>query len=153
MKEICLLFISCVLIMGNEQSTPAPRGPRNKLSKPRTNSSVNTPNSKTPGILSRRNSQAEHVGVANNRYSTASVAAVVGEAGERRPEENTQRKRRSLFRSKSAQPNTQQLDIGSGVNIEYLESPTVGWSRTNSVIEEPREQRQFNVSGERYESR
>lgn len=136
--------------MGNEQSAPAPRGPRNKLSKPRTNSSANTSNSKGSGVTSRRNSQSEHVEVPSNRYSTISVDAVVGEAGEK--QRDPQRKRTSMFRSRSTQPKTQQLDIGSAANIDYIESPKEGWSRRNSVIQDAGEHRHYSVPVQRYES-
>jgi hypothetical protein len=129
--------------MGTEQSAPAPRGPRNKLSKPRTNSSANTANSKSPGPPSRRNSQLNDVSISNNRYSTMSLDVVIGEVGEKRIEE-PQRKRMSIFRSKSSQTKVQQLEINSAANIDYLESAD-RWSRinsrSNSVTEDLREQR------------
>lgn len=133
--------------MGNEQSAPAPRGPRNKLSKPRTNSSTNTANSKSPGPPSRRNSQLNDVGISNNRYSTMSLDVDIGEVGEKRSAE-PQRKRMSIFRSKSSQAKVQQLEINSAVDIKYLE-PADRWSRSNSrsnsVTEELRDQRHYSA--------
>jgi len=138
--------------MGNEQSAPAPRAPRNKLSKPRTNSSANTSGSKSSGISKtqgRRNSQSDHVGISNNRYSTVSVDAVFGGAGEKRRDESTRRKRMSIFRLKSSQAKIQQLEVGSGVSIDYLD-PEDRWSRSNSVTEDLRDQRHYSAPVERY---
>lgn len=131
--------------MGNEQSTPAPRGPRNKLSKPRTNSSANASSLKIGVTPSRRNSQSEHVGISNNRYSSISVDMVTSEAAEKQPEGRAQRKRSIIFRSRSAQPKVQQLDIGSAADIDFIESPVEGWSRRNSVIEDVGAHRQYSV--------
>jgi hypothetical protein len=136
--------------MGNEQSTPTPRGgPRHKLTKPRTNSSANASNVKGSAPPSRRNSQSNHVGISNNTYSTLSVDKVVREAGEKR-DESKQRKRMSIFRSKSSQPKVQQLDIGSAANINYLEqSPLDNWTR-NIPGPEDLSERHCSVPLERY---
>jgi hypothetical protein len=130
--------------MGNEQSVPVPRRPANKLSKPKTNS-------RTPVILSRRNSVVTEVGSSKPQYSSLSVdVLVVGEPGRKR-DESTSRKRMSIFRSKSSQPKiASQLEISSGVNIEYLnESPVRSpapnadsWSRNSSVVELKQQQQQ-----------
>jgi hypothetical protein len=135
--------------MGNEQSAPAPRGPRNKLTKPRTNSSTNTTNGKGSAPSSRRNSHSNLVGISNKRYSTVSVDRVVGEAGAKKRDESTSRKRMSIFRSKSSQPKVQQLDIASAADIDYLD-PSPEWSRNNSVTEDLREQRHYSAPLERY---
>lgn len=60
------------------------------------------------------------------------------EAGERRSEE-PQRKRMSLFRSKSSQAKVHQLEINNAVNIEYLE-PADRWTERNPMVD-PRDQR------------
>lgn len=128
--------------MGNEQSVPEPRRPANKLSKPRTNSSV-PPTSRTPAGINRRNSTLGNVGISSVQHSSVSVDAVVGEAGRGRTKEvPAQRKRMSLFRSRSSQAKSQ-MDITNGVEIDYLnESPVrspVQWSRNSSVVELKRE--------------
>jgi hypothetical protein len=64
-----------------------------------------------------------------------SVDALVEEDNERR--ESTQRKRRSMFRSKSAQPKSKPLHIDTGVNIEFLDrSPVDNWSTRGSITHE-----------------
>jgi hypothetical protein len=135
--------------MGNEQSAPALRGPRNKLSKPRTNSSANTLNPKGSGVTGRRNSQSEHVQIQSKRYGTISVDAVVGEAGEKL--RDPLRTRTGMFRPKSTQPKVQPLDIGSAANIDYIESPKEGWSRRNSAMDDLGEHRHYSVPVQRYE--
>lgn len=132
--------------MGNNQSAEAPRKPPNRLSKPRTNTSGSTHGS-TPSLLapklaaaSRRNSQTRHEPNPNDRYSRAysvisPVEAIVDEAGEQRGRGvQTQWKRLSIFRSKSAQPTVPQLDIVSGVNIEYTDATPVDRYRRSSLI-------------------
>ena len=104
----------------NPQWPPPPRRPPNKLSKPRTNSSTNLLNLKTTGPPSRRNSKLND---GAHGYSTVSVDLVGGEESERR--ESTQRKRMSMFRSKSAQPKSEPLQIHSGVHIDFWERSPV----------------------------
>jgi len=137
--------------MGNEQSAPAPRGARNRLSKPRTNSSTNTSNSRNSAPPTRRNSQSNNVGISNNRYSTVSLDVVGAEAGERRWDQPRHRKRMSMFRSKSTQPQVQELRIGSGVNIDSIDKiPVERESKRSSIVEDPRDQWQYNAPVERY---
>ena len=145
---------SLSFIMGNNQSAPAPRRPPNKLSKPRTNnnSSTNLLNSKAPQATSRRNSQTNNGAVANNRYSTLSLPldVVVGEVAEK-PREEPQRKRMSLFRSKSSQPKAQELGIDTGIERTFVDPspvdrPVQRWSRSersNSVTFELSADEQF----------
>ena len=132
--------------MGNEQSVPEPRRPANKLSKPRTSSSV-PPTSRAYAGINRRNSTLDNVGISSVQHSSLSVDAVAGEAGRGRTREvPTQRKRMSIFRSKSSQARSQ-LDITNGVHIDYLNespvrSPVDGldrWSRNSSAVELKRE--------------
>ena len=119
--------------MGNEQSTPAPRRPTNKLSKPKTNSSTNTPTTKTSQPPSRRNSLLGNVGRLSNKQSTLSVDAIDGEERQQK-----QRKRMSMFRSKTSQP--AQLEIKSGVEIDHIDqSPVKRLSLNNSAINLERE--------------
>lgn len=144
--------------MGNEQSTPTPRGPRNKLSKPRTNSSINASNVRgsVSAPPSRRNSQSNHVatsytGVVNDTYSILSGEAVVGNDGEKKRGEPTSKKRMSIFRSKSSQAKVQQLDIGSAADIEYLDQGSENWTRRTPVTEDLKENRHYSVPIEKYD--
>ena len=121
--------------MGNEESTLAPRAPRNKLSKPRTNTSVNNPILKAPGVRSRRrNSQPEHGAIPSYGFSTMSLDAVNDEAGEKR-RRDPRRKRTSIFRSRSTQPKVPPLEIGNAASIENIDCPKEGWSRRSSILE------------------
>ena len=130
--------------MGNGQSAEAPRRPPNKLSKPRTNSTTNLLNLKTTGPPSRRNSKLNN---GAHGYSTVSVDLVGGEESERR--ESTQRKRMSMFRSKSAQPKSEPLQIDSGVYIDFLErSPVDNWSTRGSITHESPDQPYFAAPAE-----
>ena len=123
----------------------APRRPPNRLSKPRTNSSANILNLKTTGSLSRRNSELSN---AAKRYSTVSVDVVDAEEAETR--EPTQRKRMSLFRSKSMQPKSEPLQIDTGVDVEFLErSPIDNWSTRGSNTYESPDQPYFAPPAER----
>ena len=115
--------------MGNGQSVEAPRRPPNRLSKPRTNSSTNLLNMAKPsGPPSRRNSQLNDA----KRYSAMTADVVADEQiDERSPR---QKKRRSMFRSKSAQPKSEPLQIDTGVNIDFLDrSPVDNWSTRGSL--------------------
>ncbi|KAG9241523.1 hypothetical protein BJ878DRAFT_482859 [Calycina marina] len=107
--------------MGNEQSTPATRR-QNRLSKPRTNTTT-VPTTRPTVQLNRRDSVLQQDGV-GNRYSVISNVAVVSQAEPDIEDENVvhEKKRMSLFRSKSSQARAslQQLSIGSGVGIEHL---------------------------------
>jgi len=142
--------------MGNEQSAPAPRRPGNKLSKPKTNSSL--PIRPTPAAENRRSSVVNEVGISKIQYSSLSVDAVVSEAGGK-GDEPTKKKRMSIFRSRSSLARASQLDIASGVNIEYLNesptrSPAVGtdeWSRNSSVVDF-KQQQYYNAPPQRYDS-
>lgn len=128
--------------MGNGQSAEAPRRPPNKLSKPRTNSSMSLLNSKSTGPPSRRDS---HMTTAANRQGKISLVVVAEEKEQR---ESKQKKRLSIFRSKSAQPTSQSLQtkpehsqIDTGVNIEPFERSSVdNWSRRGSIIHESPDQ-------------
>ncbi|KAG0645091.1 hypothetical protein D0Z07_9101 [Hyphodiscus hymeniophilus] len=116
--------------MGNGQSAEAPRRPPNRLSKPRTNSSTNLLNLK-PGPPSRRNSQVINV----KGRSNVSVDVIAVEDVEKG--ESKQKKRMSLFRSKSAQPTSEPLQIDTGVDIDFLDRTSVDdWSTGRSVTNE-----------------
>lgn len=130
--------------MGNEQSVPAPRRPQNRLSKPRTNnnSSANLLNTKS-APQSRRNSIiSTSASPIKSRHSIVPVLAP-----EEPKKEEKQKKRRSLFRSKSAQPKPQCPEAGSEVEDVSVEPPTIEarrWSRQprarESVAFESREE-------------
>jgi hypothetical protein len=122
--------------MGQEQSVPAPRRAQNKLSKPRTNSSGNLI-SKIPGTPSRQNSQSNNGSPTKSRQSLL-FPADVSEAGEKKEEK--QRKRMSLFRSKSSQAKEKkfELEVDTGVERVFVdpspvERPVRRHSRANSV--------------------
>ena len=99
--------------MGNEQSAPVSRRPPNKLSKPKTNNasssnllSLNTkpPNPPNPpNPTARRNSVSASSSPTKVRYSFTPIEGFAGEAAERWKDEPVQRKRLSLFRSKTSQ--------------------------------------------------
>jgi hypothetical protein len=108
-------FISFSVIMGNEQSAPTSRRAQNKLSKPRTNnnSTSNLLNVKTSNPTTRQNSVSTNASPTNIRYSVIPIDEFIRGAGEKRKEETTQRKRMSIFRSKSAQEKPKlRLDVG-----------------------------------------
>jgi hypothetical protein len=122
--------------MGNEQSAPAPRRATNKLSKPRTNNSTaNLLDTKKPLITSRRNSISTNASPTKECWSRSPGDILAGEAVQ--VEETKQRKRRSLFRSKSTQPQSKStiglgLDTGSTsqfVEPSPVEQPVHRWSR------------------------
>lgn len=121
--------------MGNEQSAPTPRRPQNKLSKPRTNNNLtsNLLNIKTSNPTTRQNSVSTNASPTKTRYSVIPIEEFVREAGEKRKEETTQRKRMSIFRSKSAQEKPKlRLEVGvesSSVEPSPLEQPNPRWSR------------------------
>lgn len=142
--------------MGNTQSAEAPRKPPNRLSKPRTNSS--TPNlliTKTPSA-SRRNSLSSNVSPPNNPYSTASVVEpAVSEAPEKVvKDELKQRKRTSIFRSKSAQEHVPQMEIVRAGQSDFPEPlPVERFTRSSSRVrsdsitfELPGDQQRFSTS-------
>lgn len=132
--------------MGNENSTPAPPRPANKLSKPRTNSSLPL---RSPVPNSRRNSNLKESvsAFSKGQQSSLSVDNVVVDEDARkggREAPNKERKRMSIFRSKSSQARVSQLEIPRSHDIEFLdESPVRSseavvaeqWSRNSSVVE------------------
>src|SRR5277367_5750360 len=91
--------------MGNTQSAEAPRRPPTKLTKPRTNTSTSNllAISSAP---SRRSSTLSLPVARNKRSSTVSLAEVSadGEDVATKSKTGSRAQRRSLFRSKSAQP-------------------------------------------------
>ena len=108
--------------MGNEQSVPAPRKGQNKLSKPRTNSTGNILNTAVPNIPSRQNSQSND-SPRRSRYSMFSAESQ-GEHGDEGKQTN--RKRRSIFRSRSSQTKSRMmLDIDPGVSIDFIDPAPV----------------------------
>ncbi|TVY81337.1 hypothetical protein LSUE1_G004240, partial [Lachnellula suecica] len=123
--------------MGQEQSAPSPRR-QNKLSKPRTNSSGNLI-SKIPGTPSRQNSQSNNNASPTKSRNNLLLSndAGIGEAGEKKEEK--QRKRMSLFRSKSSQAKSvipPEFDTTVQTNFvdpSPVELPVRRHSRTNSV--------------------
>jgi hypothetical protein len=132
---ICISLLS--FIMGNEQSAPAPRRAPNKLSKPRTNnnSTANLLDTKKPPITSRRNSISTNASPTKERWSRLPGDVLAGEAVQ--VEETKPRKRMSLFRSKSTQPqskNTIGLGLDTGIASQFVEpspveQPVHKWSR------------------------
>ena len=123
----------------------APRRPPNRLSKPRTNSSTNLLNLKSTGPPSRRNSDLDN---GAKRYSTMSIDVLAVEESENR--EKTQKKRRSMFRSQSAQPMSTPLHIDTGVNVDFLErSPVDNWSVRGSLPNESPVQQYFAPPAQR----
>jgi hypothetical protein len=137
-EEYIKWFFFYSFVMGQEQSAPAPRRGRapNKLSKPRTNSSGNLI-SKIPGTPSRQNSQSNNASPIKSRQSLLLTDVVVGKAGEKKEEK--QRKRMSLFRSKSSQAKSKSsLELDTTVERESvdpspIERPVRRHSRANSV--------------------
>lgn len=130
--------------MGNGQSAEAPRRPANKLSKPRTNSSAN-PSSAKSGPESRRGSQST-VALNGSRYSLNVVEGK--DANSEAGREEKKEKRRSYFRSKSAQPKESRLDIQNGANIDFLD-PKDRWVGGKTATEEVEEE-QLERSPHRY---
>lgn len=122
--------------MGNEQSAPTPRRrPANKLSKPRTNnhSNANLLDRRTSAPPSRRNSVSTANGPTKVRDSVIPdnvLEAIDGKEGK-------SRRRMSLFRSKSARPQSQTLDgnidVASSVEPSLVDEPTHRWSREPRV--------------------
>jgi hypothetical protein len=77
-----------------------------------------------------------------------SVDAVVGDESEKR--ESTQKKRMSMFRSKSAQPKSEPLQINTGVDIAFLDpSPVDNWSTRASITHESPDQPYYAAPAER----
>ncbi|KAL2062037.1 hypothetical protein VTL71DRAFT_6303 [Oculimacula yallundae] len=117
--------------MGNEQSVPARgRGGPNKLSKPRTNnnSSANLLNTKSAPPTRRNSTVSVSASPTKSRYSFVPVS--VPEDNKKKDEKH--KKRRSLFRSKSAQPKRQQQDAESEVEDSSADRRIIGprrWSR------------------------
>ena len=143
--------VSLSFNMGNGQSVETPRRAPNRLSKPRTNNSNSTTNLlnlKSAGPPSRRDSELKN---GASRYTAVPADAVVGEENERR--ESRQKKRMSMFRSKSAQPKAEPLQINTGVDIEFLErSPVDNWSTRGSITHESPDQPYFAAPEERQDS-
>lgn len=108
--------------MGQEHSVPAPRRVPNRLSKPKTNTTGNMI-SKLPGPPSRQGSQSNNSSPVNTRHSFWYNEAVVGEAQKPKPEK--QRKRMSLFRSKSSQAKQQNLTVDIGIEREFVDPSPV----------------------------
>jgi hypothetical protein len=123
----------------------APRRPPNRLSKPRTSSSTNLLNLKTTGPPSRPNSELDN---GAKRYSAMSIDVVPVEESANR--EKTQKKRRSMFRSQSAQPKSAPLHIDTGVNVDFLErSPIDTWSIRGSLPNQSPVQQYYAPPAER----
>ena len=124
--------------MGNEQSVPAPRRPPNKLSKPRTNnhSSANLLNTKS-APASRRNSITVHGPPTKSRYSVPPVELPPDTVDKK---EDAQKKRRSIFRSKSAQPRSRRLGAESNVEKGSAEPGHIEELRRWSIQSRPRGQ-------------
>jgi hypothetical protein len=144
--------------MGNEQSAPMPRRPPNKLSKPRTNnnSTSNLLSTKTSNPTTRQNSfSTNNASPERTRYSVILVEEVAGEAGEKRKEETTQRKRMSLFRSKTSQDKPKlRLEVSvetHSAEPSPLDQPNPWWSRPPK---ERSTKRDFELAGDEpyYES-
>src|SRR5271170_8082438 len=91
--------------MGNTQSAEAPRKPPTKLTKPRTNTSTSNLLA-TSSAPSRRGSTLSLPVARNKRSSTVSLVEVItdGEDITLKSKTGSRKQRRSLFRSKSAQP-------------------------------------------------
>lgn len=110
--------------MGNEQSAPLPRRrPPNKLSKPRTNntstSNLLNLNPKPPIPTTRQNSVSTNSSPTKTRYSFTPIEGFAGEAGDRWRDDQpvqAQRKRMSLFRSKSSQEKPK-LHLNTGLEL------------------------------------
>jgi hypothetical protein len=122
-----------ICIMGNEQSAPTPRRrSANKLSKPRTNnhSNANLLDRRASAPPSRRNS------ISTNNGSPTKIRDTVLEAIDGKKEEKS-RRRISLFRSKSARPQSRTLDVnidvGSSVEPSLVDEPIHRWSREPRV--------------------
>lgn len=122
--------------MGNEQSAPTPRRPTNKLSKPRTNnhSNANVPDRRASAPVSRRNSvYSLSTNGSPTKTRDSTIPAELGETEPIRKEEKS-RKRMSLFRSKSAKPQSRMPEedtnvVKSIVEPDPFEPPSHRWSR------------------------
>lgn len=130
------LYFLLSFTMGNEQSAPAPRRPPNKLSKPRTNNSTaNLLETKKLPPPSRRNSISTNASPTKERWSRPPGDVLAGEAVP--VEESKPKKRLSLFRSKSAQPqskSTISLPLDTGIESQFVtpspvEQPVHRWLR------------------------
>ena len=126
--------------MGNEQSAPVSRRPPNKLSKPKTNNASSSNllilNAKppNPSPTARRNSESASSSPTKVKYSFTPIEGFAGEAAERWKDEPVQRKRLSLFRSKTSQEKpklhlTTGFDADSPVPspVSPLDQPTSRW--------------------------
>jgi hypothetical protein len=115
----------CSFNMGNGQSTPAPRRPSNKLSKPRTNSVGNLTTQK---LVSQSfcDSQPNIL-----RYNEASGEATVGEAAGQEDISGTQTR---------TQGNASQLDSNSTMDNDYFDALD-RWSMSNSRAVDAEEDR------------
>lgn len=143
---------------GDEQREPAPRKPPNKLSKPRTNnnSNLNLLSTSNPNLLStksninllntksapasRRNSI-----LTNNEYASqnrrSQLPSEAGDSTEKQKDEPTrpkQKRRLSLFRSRSEKVKERVPDLDLGISTEYVEPspvdpPSQRWSRQPST--------------------
>jgi hypothetical protein len=124
--------------MGNEQSAPVSRRPPNKLSKPKTNNASNSNllnlNTKPPNATARQNSVSAGSSPTKVRYSFTPIEGFAGEAADRWKDEPVQRKRLSIFRSKSSQEKpklhlTTAFDANSPEpsSVSPLDQPTPRW--------------------------
>lgn len=163
--------------MGNEQSTPVAaagalaaeataRGtPRNKLSKPRTNSFANAngvpTNGKTSASPSRRGSVSGNGGLLNNRFSMVSIDvgevadSLEGKGKVNTKEEPVKKKRMSIFRSRSSKAKVPQSEVNNEVATSPEDKSPVKkiWRRSNSVTENGGQKGvRDNIPVERYDS-
>lgn len=127
------------VVMGNEQSAPVSRRLPNKLSKPKTNntstSTLLNVNSKPSNPATRQNSVSTNSSPTKVRYSFTPIEGFAGEAADRWKDEPVQRKRMSLFRSKSSQAKPK-LHLRTGFDpnspepspISPLDQPLPRWS-------------------------
>lgn len=115
--------------MGNEQSVPLGRRPPNRLSKPKTNNSTSNllslglSNPKLSNPATRKNSVASNSSpTTKTPYNFVPIEGFAGEAGDRwRDAQPTQqRKRISLFRSKSSQDKPK-LSLKTGLELNSPE--------------------------------
>jgi hypothetical protein len=132
--------------MGNEQSAPvpapapapapAPRRPQNKLSKPKTNnnSSANLLNTQS-AAQSRRNSvSTNNEASARYRVNVKALDEALGDAIEKQKKSGTQKKRLSLFRTRSDKTKPSQVELDFSIEKEFtgpqhVDRPSHRWSR------------------------
>ena len=144
--------------MGNEQSAPLGRRPQNKLSKPKTNGAISnllSLNSNHSNPTTRQNSVST-ASISHTPYNFTPIEGFAGEAADRwRDDQPVQRKRMSLFRSKSSQDKPK-LHLTTGLEpnspdpspLSSLDQPPLPRRSRGSSLKERGSPVMFKLGGE-----